>query len=786
MPTLFGTPVRRKEDPRLITGHGNYTDDIRLPDLLYAAILRSPYAHARIRSIDVGKARALPGVVAVFTGADIAGKVAPIPTGWIVPEADQKLPPHPALAQEKVRYVGDGVAMVVAESRAVAEDALEQIEADYEPLTPVVDAEQAIAPSAPLVHEDVPNNVVLHWQAGSDVATAQQAFASAEVAVHRRFKNQRLVPNAMEPRASVAQYNPGSGELTLWTTSQNPHIVRLLLSGVIGVPEQKLRVVAPDVGGGFGSKIPFYPEEALVSFAAMQLGRPVKWTETRSENFLATTHGRDQIQDVVLYGTKDGKIVGVEANILANMGAYLSTAAPGVPTILFGLILPGAYAIPHVRIDVKGVLTNTTPIEAYRGAGRPEATFIIERLVDEYAHEIDMDPVEVRRKNFIPADAFPYNTSTGLTYDSGNYELTLRKALDAVDYTQLRQRQEKLRKQGHLIGIGTCSYVEICGLGPSKVAGAVGFQGGLWESAIVRVHPSGKVNVYVGVSPHGQGEETTFAQIVADTVGVPIEDVSIVHGDTAAIPMGWGTYGSRTTPVGGSALALAAQKVADKAKRLAAHLLEASPDDVVMQDGLFQVKGVPQAQATFQQVALAAYTAWDLPEGEEPGLEASSFYDPPNFVYPFGTHLCVVEIDRETGNVHILRYVAVDDCGRVINPMIVEGQVHGGIVQGIGQALWEGAVYDDQGQLLSGSMMDYALPKASFFPRFEVYRTETPAPFNPLGVKGIGETGTIASTPTVVNAVLDALRPLGIEDLEMPLTPQRIWQALQQHGGDRS
>ncbi|ATY85761.1 carbon monoxide dehydrogenase [Kyrpidia spormannii] len=777
MASVFGTAIKRREDPRLITGNGRYTDDVQLPGMLYAAILRSPHAHARIRRLDVEKAKRAPGVVAVFTGQDVAGKVAPIPTAWLPPGSDIKTTAHPALAVEKVRYVGDGVAMVVAESRYAARDALELIEVDYEVLPAVVDAEKAMEEGAPVLHDDAPGNVAFHWQAGEDPAAE---FEGADVVVRHRFRQQRLIPNAMEPRSAVAQYNAGSGEMTMWLTSQNPHIHRFLLSNILGIPEHKLRVVAVDVGGGFGSKIACYADEALVGFAARELGRPVKWTEDRRENFLVTTHGRDEVIYAELAGKRDGTMVGLRIRMVANMGAYLSTAAPGVPTILFGLITVGPYRIPKAHVDVFGVFTNTTPTDAYRGAGRPEATYVIERMADLFAKEIGKDPVEIREKNFIPSDAFPYTTPLGLQYDSGNYEGTLRKAMDMLNYEEFRKEQERLRAQGRYVGIGWSTYVEICGLGPSQVAGAVGFQGGLWESATVRVHPGGKVTVFTGASPHGQGEETTFAQIVADRFGIPVEDVEVVHGDTDRISMGWGTYGSRTTPVGGSAIAMAADRVLEKARKIAAHMLEVSEEDVEFADGTFQVKGVPSRQAKFQDVVLQAHLAWNLPPGVEPGLEAQAFYDPVNFCYPFGAHACVVEVDPETGKIEILRYVAVDDCGPVINPMIVEGQVHGGIVQGVGQALWEGAVYDEQGQLVTGSFMDYAMPKAKFFPAFETAHTVTPAPHNPLGVKGIGETGTIAATPAVVNAVVDALAPFGVTDLEMPLTPEKIWKVI--HG----
>ncbi|MCL6515885.1 molybdopterin cofactor-binding domain-containing protein [Alicyclobacillus sp.] len=775
MASVLGTAVKRREDPRLITGRGRYTDDVQLPGMLYACILRSPHAHARIKRIDVSQAKAAPGVVAVFTGQDLVGRMGTIPTAWLPPDSGIRTTAHPALAVDRVRYVGDGVAMVVAEDRYQARDAVDLIRVEYEVLPAVVDQEEALSEGAPQVHDDAPGNLAFHWKAGN---ATDEVFAQAEVVVRQRFRQQRLIPNPMEPRSAVADFNASTGELTMWLTSQNPHIHRLLLSGILGIPEHKLRVVAVDVGGGFGAKIACYPDEALVGFAALQLGRPVKWTEDRRENFMATTHGRDMILDVEFAGRRDGTFTAIRVKNIANMGAYLSTAAPGVPTILFGLIVPGPYRIPYAGVDVRGVFTNTTPTDAYRGAGRPEATYLLERMVDLFAREIGMDPVEVRRRNLIPADAFPYNTAMGLQYDSGNYEEALDKALAMLGYEKFREEQEKLRAEGRYLGVGVTTYVEICGLGPSQVAGAVGFQGGLWESATVRVHPSGKVTAFTGTSPHGQGEETTFAQIVSAKLGVPVEDVEVVHGDTHRIAMGWGTYGSRTTPVGGSALAVAADRVVEKAKKIAAHMLEVAEEDVVFADGVFAVQGAPSRRATFQEVALQAYLAWNLPAGVEPALEGSAFYDPTNFVYPFGTHICVVEVLPDTGEVKILRYIAVDDPGPVINPMIAEGQVHGGIVQGIGQALWEGALYDEQGQLVSGTFMDYAMPKARFFPAFETAFTETPSPHTPLGVKGIGETGTIAATPTVVNAVMDALAHLGVRDIDMPLTPERVWRAI--------
>ena len=588
----------------------------------------------------------------------------------------------------------------------------------------------------------------------------------------------------MEPRSAVAQFNQASGELTLWNTTQNPHILRFLCSGVTGIPEDRIRVIAPEVGGGFGSKIAVYPGELVTVFCSKTIGRPVKWTETRSEGYVATTHGRDHVQEVEMAGTKDGKITGIRCTVHAGMGAYLSTAAPGIPTILHGLMLSGCYDIPAIKEDVYGIYTNTVPVEAYRGAGRPEATFMVERLVDLLAAEIGMDPVEVRRKNLIPKFDDGHDVVTTLTYDSGDYPAALTKVLDHAGYAELRAKQAKARENGRHLGIGVSSYVEICGLGPSQVAGAIGFQGGLWESAIVRFHPTGKVHVFIGASPHGQGEETTFAQIVADEIGVDANDVKVFHGDTDNTPMGWGTYGSRTTAVGGAALALAVRKVRDKAKVIAAHLLEAAVEDMDYEDGKFFVKGSPDQSKTIQDVALMAHVAWNMPEGVEPALEAATFYDPPNFVFPYGAHVATVEVDEDTGQVELTRYVALDDCGPQINPVIVEGQVHGGVVQGIGQALWEEAVYDDDGQLVSGSMLDYALPRADRLPQIEVISTVTPSPHHPLGVKGVGEAGTIASTVTVYNAVMDALRPLGVRKIDMPFTPERVWRAIQEAKGN--
>ena len=777
--STFGSGIRRREDPRLITGTAKYTDDIVLPGMLHAAMLRSPYSHARIAGIDTAAATAASGVVAVYTHADTEGEVASAPCAWLLPDSGLEIADYHCIAKDTVRYVGDIVAVVVAETREAAYDALDLVDVDYDPLDPVVTPKAAAAEGAPQIHGKIAGNQAFHWTVtgGDDINTA---FENADVVVQETIVQQRLIPNAMEPRAALASYLPATGELTLWNTTQNPHIVRFLSSLVMGVPEDKLRVIAPEVGGGFGSKIAVYPADFITMFCSKKLGVPVKWAETRSENYQATTHGRDHIQEIELAATSDGKITGLRATVWAGMGAYLSTAAPGIPTILHGLMLSGVYDIPAIHEDVYGLYTNTTPVEAYRGAGRPEATFMVERLVDLLAQRLGLDPADVRRRNFIPKFDNGHAVVTGLEYDSGDYDGALTKLLAEADYDRLRADQTEARKNGRYIGLGLSTYVEICGLGPSQVAGAIGFQGGLWESAIVRFHPSGKVNVMIGASPHGQGEETTFAQIIAGELGVSPEDVKVVHGDTDKTPMGWGTYGSRTTAVGGAALVLAARKIRDKAMVIAAHLLEAAVEDMDYDDGKFFVKGAPDSSKTIQDIALMAHVAWDMPEGVDAGLEASSFYDPPNFVFPYGAHLAVVEIDPESGNVDLKRYVAVDDCGPQINPVIVEGQVHGGIVQGIGQALWEEGVYDEDGQLMTGTMLDYALPRADGLPDIEVHSTVTRSPHHPLGVKGIGEAGTIASTAAVYNAVIDALQPFGVEGVNMPMTPERVWRSIQE------
>jgi carbon-monoxide dehydrogenase large subunit len=783
---MFGAAVKRREDPRLITGHGYYTDDVSLPGQTYMAILRSPYGHARIRSINTEKAKMHPGVVAVFTGEDTSnGGLNPLPCAWPLPKETLEggepmpIPVWHSLAVGKVRYTGDGVAAVIAESPAIAKDALDLIDVDYEPLPAVTDQEKALEPGAPQLHDNVPNNQAFHWMLHAGDIDA--AFSQADRVVKQRLVNTRLIPNPMETHSILASWNPGSEEMTVWNTSQNPHVTRLLTTLTTGIPEHRLRVIARDVGGGFGAKISLYPGDAVAIWASKKLSRPVKWTEERRENYLATAHGRDHVQYIEWAVKNDGTILGLRVKAVANMGAYVQSGpGAGVPTWLFAPMLSGCYKISAIHCDVFGVYTNTVPTDAYRGAGRPEATYLVERGVDAIAQELGMSPIDIRRRNFIQADEFPYTAVTTFVYDSGNYNGALDKALEIVGYEKLRQEQAEARKQGRYIGIGFSTYVEVCGLGPSAGANAIGFAGGLWESATVRISATGKVTVLTGTSPHGQGEETTFAQIVSSELGVPVEDVDVVHGDTGAVQMGMGTYGSRGLAVGGAALVMAARKVREQARKIAAHQLEAALDDVVYEDGKFYVQGSPDKSKSIQEIAFAAYMGGNLPEGVTPMLEEQHFYDPPNFVFPFGTHICVVEVDPETGVTKLLRYVAVDDCGPVVNPMIVDGQIHGGLAQGIAQALYEYAVYDDNGQLLSGSMMDYVVPTAGELIHFDLDRTVTPSPHQPLGVKGIGETGTIASTPAVANAVMDALSPLGIHHLDLPLTPERVWHAIQE------
>ncbi|MFO7166491.1 MAG: molybdopterin-dependent oxidoreductase, partial [Chloroflexota bacterium] len=776
MTKAIGRAIKRREDPKLITGGGNFLDDIKLAGMLHAAVLRSPYAHAKITKIDTSRALAHPGVVAVFTGEDMLD-INPLPCAWQAASGrvQNNINTPRALAVGTVRHVGDPVALVVAEDRYIARDALDLIDVDYEPLPVVVDAKKATEPGAPQLHENAPNNIVFEWDCG-DKAKTDQAIASAEVVVKEEIVNQRLIPTPMETRGAIARYDPATEEFTLWTTSQAPHVMRLLLTAfVFGIPEPKLRVISPNVGGGFGQKIFCYNDMAFTLWAARKLGRPVKFVEDRSENYKYSTHGRDHITEVELAGTRDGKITGLRVKTYANLGAYISTIAPGIPTTLYGRIATGVYKIPAAYCHVTGVYTNTAMVDAYRGAGRPEASYLIERMVDRFAAEIGMDPAEVRRKNFIQPEDFPYDNGLGLLpYDSSNYEAALNKALELVGYAELRKEQEQARQQGRYIGIGLSSYVEICGVAPSAWIGlpGEGWGAGLWESANVRVHLTGKVVVTTGSLPHGQGLETTFAQIVADELGVPYEDVVVEHSDTAGTPFGYGTYGSRSAAVGGTAIYKSVAKIKEKAKRIAAHMLEANPDDIVFENGRAFVKGSPDQGKTLAEIALQASVGYSLPEGMEPFLDETTYYDPPNCTFPFGTHVAVVEVDPDTGAVELKRYVAVDDCGNVINPLIVDGQIHGGIAQGIAQALYERAVYDENGQLLTGTLNDYAVPAAHMLPSFELARTVTPSPVNPLGVKGVGEAGTIASAQAVMNAVIDALAPFGGKHLQMPATAE--------------
>jgi carbon-monoxide dehydrogenase large subunit len=775
---LLGASIKRREDPRFITGKGNYTDDLKLAGLTHAVFVRSPHANAKIRKIDTAKASKVPGVVAIFTGKDLTG-VNSLPCGWLLPEL--KIPPHMPLATDAARYVGDPVAIVIAESQSAASDAAEAVQVDWDVLPAVTATEKAAAKGSPQIHEVAPGNVAFTWQIG-DAAATDAAFKSAAVTVKKRIVNQRLVANPMEPRACVARYEDATGEWTLWVTSQNPHVHRLLMTAfVLGIPEHKVRVIAPDVGGGFGSKIFLYNEETVCTWATRQIKRPIRWTSSRREAFQTDAHGRDHVTDAEVAVAKDGKLLGLRVKTTANLGAYLSTFAPAVPTYLYATLLNGVYEWPAIHAEVTGVFTNTTPVDAYRGAGRPEACYLLERMMDAAAAALKMDPADIRKKNFIPKFDNGYQTKVALQYDSGNYLGAFDKLLGMLDYKKFRSEQAAARAKGRLMGIGFSTYIEACSIAPSKVVGSLGAQAGLWESGKVQVHPTGKVSVFTGSHSHGQGHETTMAQLVADHLGIPMDDVEIVHGDTGRVPFGMGTYGSRSASVGGTAIVMSLDKIKEKGKKIAAHLLEANPKDMDYVNGQFVVKGSPQKAVPFGAVALTAYVPHNYPEGVEPGLEETSFYDPANFCFPFGAHACVVEVDPDTGHVKILRYLAVDDVGNVINPMIVDGMVHGGIAQGVAQALWEEAVYDgSSGQLVSGSMMDYALPKADMLPFYETERTETPTPVNPLGVKGAGETGTIASTPAVVNAVVDALSGLGVDHIDaMPLTPERVWKAAQ-------
>ncbi|MEV4745076.1 xanthine dehydrogenase family protein molybdopterin-binding subunit [Streptosporangium sp. NPDC049248] len=775
-----GKARRRKEDARLVTGRTTWTDNIQLPGMMYVAFLRSPMAHARITRVDTSAASGRPGVVAVYSGRDFADEQGSLPCAWPVSE-DVVIPDHPPMAVDEVRYVGEAVACVVATDRYRAADALEAIEIDYEPLEAVLDMTEALAEGSPKVHEA--GNQAFTWKfAGGDI---EEAFRDAPVVIERTYVQQRLIPSAMEPRAVVATTDGDA--FTLYSATQIPHVLRVMLALTTGIPEHKLRVVAPDVGGGFGSKLQVTAEEVLALLLTRRLGRPVKWTESRSEGNLTVHHGRDQLQRISVAADRDGRVRGVKVDLLADMGAYLMLVTPGVP-LLGAFMYNGIYKMDAYDFNCTGVFTTKMPTDAYRGAGRPEATFAIERAMDELAHELGMDPIELRRRNWITHEEFPYTTICGLTYDSGNYEAATERALALLGYDKLRAEQadRRDRRDPVQLGIGVSTFTEMCGLAPSRVLGSLSYGAGGWEHASVRMLPTGKVEVVTGSTPHGQGHETAWSQIVADALGVPFEDVSVLHGDTSVSHKGMDTYGSRSLVVGGVAVLAACEKVKDRARELAAHMLEADAEDIEFTDGTFKVRGT-EAGRTIQELALATFAAHDLPDGFEPSLDADATFDPDNFSFPHGTHLCAIEVDTETGASKIRRYVAVDDVGSVVNPLIVEGQVHGGIAQGVAQALFEEAVYDTEGNLLTTTMADYLIPSAADLPDFVTDRTETPATTNPLGVKGVGEAGTIASTPAVVNAIVDALRPYGVNDVRMPCTPERIWRALAEPpttGGD--
>jgi len=777
--TGIGAAVRRKEDRRFITGNGHYTDDINRPGQVYAYFLRSPHAHAKIKSIDTGAAAAMPGVVAIYTGKDIAATgVGGLICGWLIKSKNgepHKAPAHPVVAVDTVRHVGDQVAVVIAETLGQAKDAAERIAVDYEVLPAVADPAKALAASAPQVHADAPGNLCYDWEIGDKVAT-DAAFAKAHHVTKLDFINNRLVPNAMEPRAAIAEYDFGADNFTLYSTSQNPHVLKLLLCAfVLQIPEHKLRVIAPDVGGGFGSKIFNYPEETVVTWAAKRIRRPIKWTAERSESFMTDAHGRDHVTHAELAMDKDGKFLGLRVSTVANMGAYLSTFASAVPTYLYATLLAGQYTTPAIYAEVKAVFTHTVPVDAYRGAGRPEATYVLERVIEVAAREMKIDPAELRRRNFIPKTAFPYQTPVIQQYDIGDYGASMDKALQMIDYTGFPKRREEAARRGKLRGIGFSAYIEACGIAPSAAVGALGGGVGLWESGQVRFNPTGSVTIHTGSHSHGQGHETTFAQIVSDILGVPLDQIEVVHGDTDKTAFGMGTYGSRSLAVGGSAIVRACEKIVAKGKKIAAHLLEAAVEDIEHEKGVFKVAGTDKS-VTIGQVAFTAYVPHKYPEGVEPGLDETAFYDPLNFSFPAGTHVCEVEVDPDTGVTEIVKWVAVDDFGNIINPLIVEGQVHGGIAQGIGQALLENCVYDEGGQLLTGSYMDYCMPRADDLPSFQIGITSTPSPLNPLGVKGCGEAGAIAAPPAVINAITDAL---GIMHLDMPATPEKVWRAAQ-------
>jgi aerobic carbon-monoxide dehydrogenase large subunit len=770
----IGAPVERKEDRKLLQGQAQWVDNMSVPGMVYLGVVRSPYAHARIVKVNVAPALAHAGVVAAWSGEDLVDEWhGSLPCAWI-PTEDTHAPEHKPLSIDKARHAGDAVAVIAATSRGAAADAAELVEVEYEPLPAVVDPEAALVAGAPLVHDQFGTNACYTWKL--EAGEVERLFAEADVTVSERYRQNRLIPNAIEPRAVFVTPIPATGEFTLWSTTQVPHIARITLSGVTGIPEAKLRVIAPDVGGGFGSKLNIYAEEALALAVARRLGRAVKWTEGRSEGYLATIHGRDQIQEIELAATAEGKITAVRAKLTAAMGAYLQLVTPGIP-LLGAWLYAGSYDVQGYSFECTGVFTNTVPTDAYRGAGRPEATFAIERAVDALARKLGKDPVEIRRLNFIRE--FPATIAAGLTIDSGDFDACLDVALEQSGYDTLRAEQRERREKDNpkRLGIGLSTYVEMCGLAPSAILGAIRYSAGGWEAATIRCLPTGTVQVLSGSTPHGQGHDTTWSQIVSDLLGYAIEEIEVLHGDTAVVPLGMDTYGSRSLAVGGVALYYAAERIVEKAKRIAAHLLEVDEAKVEYASGVFSG---PEASLTLKEVAFAAWAAHNLPAGLEPGLEATYVYDPPNFSWPSGAHVAVVEVDTETGAVELLRYIAVDDVGTVVNPIIVEGQIHGGIAQGVAQALYEEAIYDEDGNLLTGNMVSYLVPTAAEFPRWELHRTETPSPTNPLGVKGVGETGAIASPAAVMNAVVDALADDGVTDIDMPATPERVWRALEE------
>jgi aerobic carbon-monoxide dehydrogenase large subunit len=779
-PTAVGSPLPRKEDPELLTGQGRYVDDLTVPGMVWMTLVRSPFAHARIVSVDTSKAVAAEGVVAAYSGEDVAGDIpAGLPCAWPV-TAEIKIPDHWPLARDKARYAGDAVAVVIADSRALAKDAAELVEVEYEPLPAVTDVAEALADGAPLVHDELDSNRCFEWTLPA--GDVDKAFSEAAVTVSERYRQNRLIPTAIEPRGILVVPVAAQGEYTIWSSTQIPHILRTLLALTLGISEAKVRVIAPEVGGAFGSKLNVYAEEQLAVALARKLGRPVKWIEERSEACQATIHGRDMIQEIELAATAEGKITAVRVRLTASMGAYLQLLTPGIP-LLGAWLYAGCYDVEAYDFACTGVFTHTTPTDAYRGAGRPEATYAIERAVDALARKVGKDPVEIRRLNFITE--FPATLASGLEVDAGDYHAALDKALEDAGYDELRAEQAARRERGdpRQLGIGLSTYVEMCGVGPSRIVGSLRLGAGGWEAATIRCLPTGTVQVLTGTSPHGQSHVTTWSQIVADRLGVEPDAVEVLHGDTAITQLGLGTYGSRSLAVGGIALYHTADRVLEKARAIVAHQLEASEEDLEYGAGRFFVKGSPEQGMTVPEAAFAAWTAHNLPDGMEPGLAASYVYDPPNFSWPAGAHLAVVEVDTETGAADLIRYVAVDDLGNVVNPMIVDGQVHGGIAQGIAQALFEEAVYDEDGNLLTGSLASYLVPSAAEFPSFELSRTETPSPTNPLGVKGVGETGAIAAPAAVMNAVVDALAPFGVEDVAMPATPERVWRAIS--GGAR-